>query len=140
MLAIDFTLEFGIYGANYKPLRGALWRASFFDREQQQFYAGSSDDPWEAIAWALYEREARIANGNHPTMARINGTSPLEALDALRTRPAHEARLARFEVYARIADSDPVIAEAIEGRIEAVTAKPSAAARRSRTKKGGSRG
>jgi hypothetical protein len=81
---IVLVLERGMYGMLAKPLAGALWRASFFDRERQQFYAGSADCPWEAIGWALHEREERIANGNHPTMTRSSVETPVRALERLR--------------------------------------------------------
>lgn len=83
MPALLLSVEYGLYGANYKPLRGALWRASFYDAERGQFYAGSADCPWEAVAWALVEREQRIANGNHPSVARVD-ESPAQALARLR--------------------------------------------------------
>jgi hypothetical protein len=58
---LEIRLELGLYGANYKPLNGALWRATFYDRVDGQFYAGSDDSPWVAIAWALDERAHRRA-------------------------------------------------------------------------------
>jgi hypothetical protein len=84
MASIVFTVEYGMYGMHAKPLRGALWRASFYDREREAFYAGSADSPFEAVAWALHERELRIANGNHPTMAKSLTETPLQALARLR--------------------------------------------------------
>lgn len=84
MEPISFTVEFGLYGANYKPMSGALWRVSFYDRRHAQFYAGSADDPFEAIGWALHERELRISNGNHPETARPHGMKPYRALALLR--------------------------------------------------------
>lgn len=83
---ITLTLEFGMYGAHSKPQKGALWRASFYDAEQGQFYAGSDDDAFCAIAWALYEREERIGNHGAPTMTRAGNVTPLEALERLRGR------------------------------------------------------
>lgn len=83
---VDFLLEFGMYGMNAKPLKGALWRAKFYDRDRGQFYAGSADCPWEAIAWALVEREERIANDERPTMTRAEGETPVQALARLRSR------------------------------------------------------
>jgi hypothetical protein len=83
-MTLELCVERGMYGANSKPLAGALWRASFYDYERAQFYAGSADCPWEAIAWALHEREERIANGNHPTMTRSSVETPVQALERLR--------------------------------------------------------
>lgn len=82
---IGFLLEYGMYGMHAKPLKGALWRARFYDREDGRHYAGSADCPFEAIAWALYEREERIATGRH-SMARSETIKPLQALAQLRGR------------------------------------------------------
>lgn len=68
MPAIDFVIEYGMWGMNSKRLPGASWRATFVDRATGQRYAGSDDDPWLAIAWALHERDLR-RTGRH-TMAR----------------------------------------------------------------------
>jgi hypothetical protein len=81
---ITFTVEYGMYGANSKPLVGARWRASFYDPIQGQFYAGSADCPFEAIGWAMFEREQRIANKNHPTVTKASNETPLQALARLR--------------------------------------------------------
>lgn len=80
---IEFLLEFGMWGMNTKPLKGALWRAKFYDRESGRHYAGSADCPFEAIAWALYEREERVATGTH-SMARPAHMTPEQALARLR--------------------------------------------------------
>lgn len=85
MSELAFTLEFGLYGANYKPLIGARWRASFYDADRGQFYAGSSDCPWEAVGWALLEREQRVANQEHPTITKSEKDTPVQALARLRT-------------------------------------------------------
>jgi hypothetical protein len=84
---IELTLEFGMYGANSKPQKGALWRATFYDRQQGSFYAGSDDDPFVAVAWALYEREERISKHGAPTMARDSTLTPAQALERLMARP-----------------------------------------------------
>jgi hypothetical protein len=84
--ALDFVLELGMYGMNTKPLKGALWRARFYDRVRGQFYAGSADCPFEAIAWALVEREERIANDGGPTMTKSSTETPVQALARLRSR------------------------------------------------------
>lgn len=81
---VTFSVEFGMYGAHSKPQKGALWRASIYDAGRGQFYAGSADDPFEAIGWALHEREERIANNDAPTMVRREGETPLQALSRLR--------------------------------------------------------
>lgn len=68
---IDFTIELGAWGGHYKRLPGASWRALLVDAATGERYAGSDDDPWAAIAWALHERELRrsgvhtIARGEH---------------------------------------------------------------------------
>lgn len=87
MPALVLTLEKGMYGMLARPLAGALWRASFYDVERGQFYAGSADDPFEAIAWALFEREERIANDEHPTPTKASNETPVQALARLRERP-----------------------------------------------------
>lgn len=87
MLELDFLIEYGMYGMHAKPLKGALWRARFYDRVQGQFYAGSADCPWEAIAWALVEREERVANNERPTMTKGDET-PVQALARVRSRAA----------------------------------------------------
>jgi len=71
---IEFKLELGTWGMLAKRLPGASWRASFYDRVDQCHYAGSDDDPWLAIAWALDERERR-RRGEH-AMARNEGDRP----------------------------------------------------------------
>jgi hypothetical protein len=83
---VILTLEFGMYGAHSKPQKGALWRASWFDATEGTFFAGSADDAFEAIGWAMYEREERIANNGAPTMTRREGETPLQALARLRGR------------------------------------------------------
>ena len=80
---IDFVLEFGMWGMNAKPLKGALWRAKFYDAALGYHFAGSADCPFEAIAWALYEREERIATGTH-SMSRSGVITPEQALAQLR--------------------------------------------------------
>lgn len=59
MASIDLILEYGLWGGHYQRLPGASWRAMFVDSATGQRYAGSDDDPWVAIAWALHEREQR---------------------------------------------------------------------------------
>lgn len=86
MAELDFTMECGMYGMHAKPLKGALWRARFYDRERGQFYAGSADCPWEAIAWAICEREERAANNEHPMMTKSGNETPLQALERIRQR------------------------------------------------------
>lgn len=54
---IEFLFELGLYGANYKAPRGALWRCSFYDAANDRRPAGSADSPWEALAWALVSYE-----------------------------------------------------------------------------------
>lgn len=60
---LEFTLEYGLWGGHYKRLPGSSWRATIIDAEAGQRYAGSDDDPWMAIAWALHERELRRGGG-----------------------------------------------------------------------------
>lgn len=60
--------------SNPKRLPGASWRAMFIDAATGQRYAGSDDDPWVAIAWALHERELRRAGGH--AMAKPEGAPP----------------------------------------------------------------
>lgn len=83
---VTLTLEYGMYGAHSKPQKGAFWRASFYDAGEGKFFAGSADDAFEAIGWAMYEREERIANNDKPTMTRREGEAPLQALARLRGR------------------------------------------------------
>ena len=82
--ALVLTLEYGMYGMLAKPLVGARWRASFYDSARGQFYAGSADCPWEAVAWALVEREQRIASNERPTMTKSAIETPVQALARLR--------------------------------------------------------
>ena len=65
---LEIVLEFGAWGGHYKRLPGASWRAMFVDPVTQERYAGSDDDPWEAIGWALHERDLRRRGGHR--MAR----------------------------------------------------------------------
>lgn len=65
MPVIEFRLEFGMWGMNAKRMPGASWRATFYDSIDQCHYAGSDDDPWMAIAWALDDRALRRATGRH---------------------------------------------------------------------------
>lgn len=81
---LELTIEFGMYGMHAKPLPGARWRASFYDRERGQFYAGSADCPWEAIGWALVEREQRPLLG--VVMTKDPRETPLQALERLRSK------------------------------------------------------
>jgi hypothetical protein len=71
---IEFTLEYGAWGGHYKRLPGASWRAMFVDRATCQRYAGSDDNVWTAIAWALNECVLR-RSGRH-SMARDEGARP----------------------------------------------------------------
>ena len=74
MSALEFILEFGLWGGHYKRLPGASWHATIIDAPTGQRYAGSDDDPWMAIAWALDERELRRSGGL--AMARNPGDRP----------------------------------------------------------------
>lgn len=76
-MAIDLILEYGLWGGHYQRLPGASWRAMLYDHETGQRYAGSDDDPWVAIAWALHERELRKAGGH--AMARNESDRPESA-------------------------------------------------------------
>jgi len=73
-MVVEFVIEYGLWGGHYERLPGASWRAMFVDRETGQRYAGSDDDPWLAIAWALHERELRQRGGH--AMARNEGDLP----------------------------------------------------------------
>lgn len=82
---IEFTLELGLYGANYKAPVGALWRVSFYDRNDGQLYAGSDDCPWRALAWAFDERAhrraglVRAAKSGEPTLEVRTPRAPAPA-------------------------------------------------------------
>ena len=72
---IEFVIEYGAWGGHYKRLPGASWRAMFVDHATCQRYAGSDDDVWTAIAWALHE--SRMRRGGGHAMARNEGDRPL---------------------------------------------------------------
>jgi hypothetical protein len=78
MQPLDLVCEFGrdvVYQCT-NP-----WRVRFYDRYTEQFYAGSGDSVWEALAWALVEREQRIAHSNMPLATRC--ATPAQAMAAL---------------------------------------------------------
>lgn len=74
METLEVTIELGAWGGHYRRLPGASWRAMLVDYTTGERYAGSDDDPWVAIAWALHERELRRAGGH--AMARNEGDRP----------------------------------------------------------------
>ncbi len=85
----DVLLEFGLYGALYKPLVGALWRASSYDPVTEKRPAGSGDTPWEALAWwwvSVEETRRGIL-----TMARDGNETPKSALAKLLADKAESA-------------------------------------------------
>lgn len=145
-MSIAFTLESGL---DVKKIRVLRWRAIFYDSKREQFYAGQADTPWEAIAWALVEREERTRNGNHPTMARDPRATPMQALAACvvgdELRKAWEAAkpvepieqlIARSSVGEALAD---VRERGIDAHLMTMERPKSAAARRSRARKKGGR-
>lgn len=77
MATLDIFIEWGTWGGHYRRLPGASWRAMIVDRIAGQRYAGSDDDPWMALGWALHERARRQAGGH--SMARNEGDLPWTA-------------------------------------------------------------
>lgn len=151
---ITFTVEYGMYGMHSRPMPGARWRATF--AIGGQFYAGSADSPWEAVAWALVEREQRTRNGNHPTMARPEGQTPAQAMELVKypLRGQFERSFAVADSLATVRPIAELIADSsigagiadikergIDAHLLTLEAEqPSAAARRSRARKKAPRG
>lgn len=85
MTSILFTIELG-KEALYS--RGSVCRAQFYDAQRGQFYAGSSDvSAWDAVAWAIAEREARTASAERPMIARHPSDTPASWLARVLASP-----------------------------------------------------
>lgn len=129
MEAMTIIVGIGITNPPHVKTRDELWHARFYDASDGKFYAGNGATAWEAVSWALVERQEQRAG--LLMMARNVGDTPESALARIALLKPVEHDVKRVVEPVRLP---------IAGVCTPATKAKTAAARRSRAKKGGARG